>query len=103
LNALAFKVSRRLVADEAQCRRRLARSKRVRNAIMATAVPLSTDHGSDAITVEEIATASGISRRTIFRYFPAKADNVQDWPWRSAGECSGDGLRRRPAGHSHDG
>jgi mycofactocin system transcriptional regulator len=34
-------------------------------------------HGFDATTVDEIATAAGIGRRTFFRYFPSK----NDIPW----------------------
>src|SRR5487761_80746 len=34
-------------------------------------------HGCDATTVDEIAAAAGIGRRTFFRYFPSK----NDIPW----------------------
>lgn len=37
---------------------------------------LFTEHGFDATTVDDIATAAGISRRTFFRYFGSKNDVV---------------------------
>ncbi|HEY0935289.1 MAG TPA: mycofactocin system transcriptional regulator [Trebonia sp.] len=41
------------------------------------AFALFTEHGFDATTVDEIAAAAGIGRRTFFRYFPSK----NDIPW----------------------
>jgi mycofactocin system transcriptional regulator len=41
------------------------------------AFALFTAHGFDATTVDEIAAAAGIGRRTFFRYFPSK----NDVPW----------------------
>lgn len=56
-----------------------ARARAVRQAIFAAAIPLVLDRGYDAITVEEIADQAGVSRRTVFRYFPTKADIILDW------------------------
>lgn len=42
-----------------------------------TAFTLFTARGFDATTVDEIAAAAGIGRRTFFRYFPSK----NDIPW----------------------
>jgi mycofactocin system transcriptional regulator len=41
------------------------------------AFTLFTEQGFDATTVDEIAAAAGIGRRTFFRYFPSK----NDIPW----------------------
>lgn len=38
------------------------------------AVEMFTAHGYDEVTIEELAAAAGISRRTFFRYFGSKAD-----------------------------
>ncbi len=43
------------------------------------AFTLFTERGFDATTVDEIAAAAGIGRRTFFRYFPSK----NDIPWGS--------------------
>lgn len=41
-------------------------------AIEAVAVRLFTEVGFDDTTIDQIATAAGVSRRTFFRYFPNK-------------------------------
>ncbi len=40
------------------------------------ALELFATNGYDETTVEEVAASAGISRRTLFRYFPTKADLV---------------------------
>jgi mycofactocin system transcriptional regulator len=52
------------------------------DAVAGTALRLFAKHGFDATTVDDIAAASGISRRTIFRYYPSKNDMVWgDFDW----------------------
>lgn len=46
------------------------------------ALQLFARNGFDATTVDEIAAAAGISRRTLFRYYPSKNDMVWgDFDW----------------------
>ncbi len=42
-------------------------------AIAATALLLFTERGVDGVSMNEIAEAAGISRRSLFRWFPSKA------------------------------
>ena len=44
------------------------------SAIERAAFDLFDEHGFEATTVEDIARAAGIGRRTLFRYFPSKND-----------------------------
>src|SRR5579859_2852707 len=46
----------------------------VRDAIYDTAIELFAKKGFDETTVEEVAEAAGISRRSFFRYFESKDD-----------------------------
>ena len=46
----------------------------VRDAIWDAAVDLFVEKGYDETTVEDIAQAAGISRRSFFRYFSSKSD-----------------------------
>ncbi|MCR2811290.1 MULTISPECIES: TetR/AcrR family transcriptional regulator [unclassified Microbacterium] len=47
-----------------------------RSAISATALRLFSTHGFASTTVEQIATAAGISRSTFFNYFSSKAETI---------------------------
>lgn len=49
------------------------RRRELRGAISAAAVDLVIERGLDAVTVDEIARAANVSRRTFFNYFPSKA------------------------------
>ena len=46
----------------------------VQEAIYEAAIDLFAKHGFDETTVEEVADAAGISRRSFFRYFESKDD-----------------------------
>lgn len=48
----------------------------VRAEIAETAVALFAERGFDATTVEDIARAVGMTKRSFFRYFPTKEDAV---------------------------
>ncbi|GAA1467134.1 TetR family transcriptional regulator [Microbacterium thalassium] len=68
----------------------------VRARISDVAVDLFDEHGFDNVTVEQIATAVGVSARSFHRYFPAKEDAVIADPtgW---GELVRDQFAARPA------
>lgn len=48
--------------------------KRVEDDLSRRAMELFAARGFDAVTVDAIADAAGVSRRTFFRYFPTKED-----------------------------
>lgn len=52
----------------------------VRARITEIALDLFAEHGFDQVTVDQIATAAGMSGRTFHRYFPAKEDVVVGEP-----------------------
>jgi AcrR family transcriptional regulator len=54
--------------------------RKTREAIVAAAIDLFDRRGFDATTVDDIAEAAEVSRRTVFRYFRAKEDILFfDW------------------------
>ncbi|MFJ9413633.1 TetR family transcriptional regulator [Streptomyces sp. NPDC101227] len=56
----------------------LAQRKRqlVANELTEAALQLLARNGFDAVTIDEIVTAAGVSKRTFFRYFASKEDVV---------------------------
>jgi AcrR family transcriptional regulator len=52
----------------------LRKQQMVRGAIYDAAIPLFARKGFDETTVEEVAQAAGVSRRSFFRYFASKDD-----------------------------
>jgi TetR/AcrR family transcriptional regulator, regulator of mycofactocin system len=49
-----------------------ARTSKTRSDIVAAALGLFDHAGFEATTIEQIAVAAGVARRTFFRYFPSK-------------------------------
>ena len=68
----------------------------VRDEIAAVAMRLFAAHGFAATTIQAIAEAAGVSRRTFFRYFAAKEDVVVARIDRFGQEV-GEALASRPA------
>lgn len=56
--------------------KRVSNRRRVRREVASAAVGLFDRQGFDETTVDEVAEAAGVSRRTLFRHFQSKADLV---------------------------
>lgn len=56
------------------------RTAQTRAEIVAAAIGLFAVQGFDATSMEQVADAAGVSRRTIYRYFPTKDDLVFESP-----------------------
>jgi AcrR family transcriptional regulator len=54
------------------------KKSQTRVVIAETAADLFRRHGFDAVTVESVAQAAGVSKKTVFNYFPSKEDLVFD-------------------------
>jgi AcrR family transcriptional regulator len=61
------------VTDDWRARKKAA----TKQSIQEHALRLFVEKGYDATTVDEIATAAGVSHMTFFRYFPRKEDVVE--------------------------
>lgn len=48
------------------------RSERSRQAIIAAAIALISEHGYDRVSVEAIAKSAGVGKQTIYRWWPSK-------------------------------
>ena len=53
---------------------RATHAQRTRAAIRAAALTLTRERGYSAMTVDDVATLAGVSRRTVFNHFSSKAD-----------------------------
>ena len=47
---------------------------RTRTALQEAALELASQRGYEATTIDDVAAAAGVSRRTVFNYFSSKAD-----------------------------
>ncbi|MCR3722249.1 MULTISPECIES: TetR family transcriptional regulator [Prauserella salsuginis group] len=56
--------------------RTAAGRRKVRRSITRAAIDLFLAHGYDTTTVDDIAAAAGVGRRTFFRYFRSKEDSI---------------------------
>ncbi|WP_227979271.1 TetR/AcrR family transcriptional regulator [Nocardia spumae] len=54
------------------------RSERSRRAVLAAARDLLTDRGLPGLSVDEIASRAGVSKNTIYRWWPTKAAVLMD-------------------------
>lgn len=70
---------------------------RRREQITDAALRLFAERGFDGATIEDIAAAAEVSRRTFFRYFARKEDLVLEWKQRIADELAGALSARPPA------
>ena len=73
----------------------------IRADISRAAFRLFIERGYDAVTTEEIATAAGVSPRTLFRHVPTKEELLLA-PVRYGGAAIVNLLGQRPAGESPD-
>lgn len=62
--------------EDAPSGKRAANKERVRNDLAAAALSLFDRQGFADTSVDEIADAAGVSRRTLFRHFSTKADVI---------------------------
>lgn len=56
------------------------RAAQTRAEIVDAALDLFTNQGFDETSMEQVAEAAGVSRRTVYRYFPTKDDLVFESP-----------------------
>lgn len=73
------------------------KKQRTRQAIADAAARLFAEHGFDAVTLDEVAQAAEVARRTVVNYFPAKEDLVLDQLVASEGDLLAI-VRDRPSG-----
>jgi AcrR family transcriptional regulator len=57
---------------------RESKKRQTREAIARAAAELFSAHGFDAVSVQQVARQAGVSRQTVFNYFPTKEDMLFD-------------------------
>jgi AcrR family transcriptional regulator len=88
-----------MIASEGSLRDR--QRAQIRADISRAAFRLFIERGYDAVTTEEIATAAGVSPRTLFRHVPTKEELLLA-PVRHGGAAIVNLLEHRPASESPD-
>ncbi|MGC2240565.1 MAG: TetR family transcriptional regulator [Acidimicrobiia bacterium] len=73
----------------------MSKAEKTRQRLQDQAMRLFAEHGFDNVTVEEVATAAGVSHMTFFRYFPTKESVVLDDPY---DPVIGEAVRHQDAG-----
>lgn len=73
--------------------------ERTKRALVTAAVDLFIRQGYEGTSVDEIAAAAGVSRRTFFRYFPAKEEVLLQLMTHEIDICI-EALENRPADES---
>ncbi|HJQ46757.1 MAG TPA: TetR family transcriptional regulator [Amycolatopsis sp.] len=63
-------------APRSRAGRTTAGRRQLRHSLTVAAIDLFLDQGYEATTVDEIASAAGVGRRTFFRYFRSKDDAI---------------------------
>lgn len=71
----------------------------VRSQLAETALRLFIDQGFEATTVDQIAAATGLSRRSFHRYFASKEDVLGQWFVMMGGQIA-DALSAQPPGEA---
>lgn len=71
----------------------------VQGELLEVAQGLFVEHGYEAVTIEQIAAAAGMSKRSFFRYFASK-DALVLGKYDRQGEAFADALAARPAGEA---
>ncbi|MFJ9624411.1 TetR family transcriptional regulator [Streptomyces sp. NPDC101181] len=82
--------------ERGQPERRTRKARRTRDTLAKAAFELVLARGLRKVTVEEIAEAADVDRRTFSRYFPSKEAAVLD-SLRGDGDRINEALRARPA------
>jgi len=76
---------------------RSRKRRETRARISAAALALFLEKGFEAATVEEIAAAADVSKRSFFDYFPSKEEVIAAWQ-DEFGQALADAVAARPAG-----
>jgi AcrR family transcriptional regulator len=79
--------------------RRERRMRATRQSLQRAALRLMAQRGPDAVTVEEICAAAGVSPRTFFNYFTTKEQAIIDWD-PQVDDYISRAVADRPAGES---